>query len=72
MQIEIDHEIYGDATRFDSLDEAQSAIRACGEDFARTTLAVRGTEIINEDGLVVGVAIRTANEIGADALSMIG
>lgn len=55
MTYVIDHEAYGpDATEFDSLEQAQFALRACGNDFAETTLDVFANVIQNERGQIVG------------------
>ena len=49
------HEQYGDETEFDSLDEAQQAIRDCGPDFAGTTLRRTSDNLIrNERDEIVG------------------
>jgi hypothetical protein len=52
--ITINHERFGDATRFETLDEARDTIRACGPEFASVTLDPCGTSIVDERGEVVG------------------
>lgn len=41
----IDNEKFGERTVFKTLEEAQQAIWACGEDFRQTFLYVRGGKI---------------------------
>lgn len=53
-KIIIDHEHYGSRSVFNSIEEAQSAVRACGSDFTGTVFTVRGTDVLDEDGLIVG------------------
>lgn len=50
----IDHERYGVRSEFVSLEEAQDTIRACGGDFADTTLREHGENILDDRGDVVG------------------
>jgi len=54
MTYVIDHEYYGVRSEFDSLDAAQSAIRACGGDFADVTLDECGRSIYDERGNIIG------------------
>lgn len=57
MTITISHELYGDSSEFATLNEAQEAIRSCGDDFADVTLSLRGDGVVvNERGDEVGVA----------------
>jgi hypothetical protein len=48
---------YGDTIDFDTLEEAQATVRACGGDFSSVTLAVRHPDIIDESGEVVGQVV---------------
>lgn len=50
----INHERYGEQTVFNSLEEAQATIRACGPEFAATELTKRLGDIVDERGDVVG------------------
>lgn len=52
--ITIDHERYGERTEFESIDEAQEIVRAIGDGFESTEFHVRGDEVIDERGDVVG------------------
>lgn len=56
MKIIIDHEKYGQRATFETIDEAETVIRACGPDFAGTKFSVNplNDKILNEDGDVVG------------------
>lgn len=54
---------YGDTLEFSSLADAERAVRACGGDFAQTTLTVRGgTRIYDERGERVGDVVSEPNE----------
>jgi len=46
MTVIIDHERYGDKSRFHDLTEAQAAIRDCGPDFANVSLSVMPCGIV--------------------------
>lgn len=50
----IDHERYGEETAFDTIEEAQETVRACGADFANVTLSVHGIDIVDDLGEIVG------------------
>ena len=50
----IDHPRYGEPTAFATLADAEIAIRDCGEDFEDTSLTLRGDDIIDDRGEVVG------------------
>lgn len=52
--IVIEHERFGDRQTFDSLGDAQSALRECGDEFAGVALSIRGDRVIDERGEVVG------------------
>lgn len=57
MRYIIDHESYGEQTEFDSLEEAQKAIRACGDGFADVTLRDDGQWVFNECNDIVGEVV---------------
>jgi hypothetical protein len=62
MTININHERYGEST-FATLEEAQSAIRACGPEFADTTLRVNALLcVIDERDEEIGNQTIDANE----------
>ena len=50
----IDHEMYGEASTFATLEEAQAAIRECGSDFARTKFRICGGDVYDETDEAVG------------------
>jgi len=50
----IDSEVYGECTDFDTLEEAEASIRACGDDFAGTVLREVGRAIRDERDNTVG------------------
>jgi hypothetical protein len=54
IMIEINSDLYGEAARFNSLEEAEQCIRDCGSDFADVALRERNGLVYNEDGQVVG------------------
>ena len=62
MRYVIDHERYGVRTEFGTLAEALQTIRDCGPEFADTTLTIRGDEIVDDRGDVVGT-ILTDDEV---------
>lgn len=53
----IDSPRYGERTGFNSLEEAEDAIRECGEEFESVSLFMRGSRIVNENGETVGERI---------------
>ena len=53
-RIIIDHELYGERSIFNSLAEAQAAIRLCGGDFAETELSISGTNVVDEHNNIIG------------------
>ncbi len=52
----INHERYGERAEFDSLESATEAIRDMGDEFAAVTLTVRGDNVVDDRGDVVGSA----------------
>lgn len=50
----INHERYGERAEFDSLDAATEAIRDMGDEFEDVTLTIRGDNVVDERGDVVG------------------
>jgi len=53
----------GDTVDFATLEEAQETLRACGGDFAETTLEVRGgTRIVDERGETLGHVVDDYHE----------
>jgi len=68
--IVIDHEMYGQRTEFNSVEEAQEAVRACGDDFATTEFRQTGEFIYDERRNVVGTVLHTfeiENEVAAES-----
>ena len=63
MAIVIDSARYGDSAAFESLDQAQDAIRACGGDFAETALEIVGDEVRDETGERIGRIIELARSV---------
>lgn len=57
----INHERFGEKTTFASLEEAVETIRSIGDEFSRVTLSVRGGEVVDERGDVVGVVTKEAS-----------
>lgn len=56
----IDNERYGVRSEFETLAEANAAIRACGSGFETTELAVRADGmVLDEDGCEVGREVKT-------------
>jgi len=64
MRIIIDHELYGERTEFETLAEAQAALRDCDSgsgEWAGITLRIVGDAVRNEDGAEVGQVVRDEN-----------
>ncbi len=55
--IKISNDRYGETAIFRNMDDAQDTIRACGPDFAETTLEMRGGMIYDETGEKIGHAM---------------
>ncbi len=59
-RIVIEHERLGDVSHFTTIEEAQDTLIARGDDCTQPTLLrlrVRGDEVLDEDGIVVGYAL---------------
>jgi len=52
--ITIDDELYGVRSEFETIDEAQQAIRDCGPEFSHTVLYAVGDRVYNQGGQCVG------------------
>jgi len=57
QRILIDHASYGSPTEFDSVEEAEQVVRDLGDDFADTEFFIRGDEVVDDRGDVVGEVI---------------
>ena len=60
--ITINHERFGMRQEFDTLEEAQVSIRACGPEFADVTLSEGGGNVYDERDEIVGEIKRTPQE----------
>jgi len=63
MSIVIDFDRYGDRMEFNTIGDAQAALRACGEEWLEITLSLHGDDIVNEAGQVVG-CVKATNQEG--------
>lgn len=63
--IVINHEQFGARTLFTSIGDAVETIRDMGEEFENVTLEIRGNEVVDNRGEVVGSVVNddTANEV---------
>ena len=56
-RIVIDHDLYGERTEFADIHEAEKTIRELGNEFSDVELAIRGYDVVNETGVIVGKLI---------------
>lgn len=68
----IDFEQYGERAEFSSLEEAEKATRACGDDFKNEKLYCIGDNIKNEAGDIVGAVLNKEDRIDAVYLDKYG
>ena len=54
MKYIIDHPTYGTRKEFDDLEDAELSLQDLGEDYLGTNLKVKGEQILDETGQVIG------------------